>query len=409
MLSFADLSQIPGHAVFFGVLGGLLWGFGPLGKRYSVAGAHPKLKAARSAGTYFVCSLGAIMTPVARLAFIDETERLAVLSDASWRARAPFIVLAGAASGLGGLMGTCALALAKQNASALITMIENGTYAVMASIFIACAFNEHPSTLQFMSAVLVLVGILVMQTDGLGEGSKGSNGEVEGLLCADGDQSIGSSTSSYSKKAVFSPPALTPGMRIDYGKAVSGPLAMTCGKRPRQPYGSAAELPTSGAGQPQTRGAVSSTLMLAVGGGVLWAIGPLGKRWGVDSAPVELRAAFASATSFLFCVGTLLTSAVALCRATSTHPEGFFDPEWAMRVPLVLASGAVSGMGGLVGTYALALVGHEASSVVAILENGVFTVAGACLIAIVFREKPTNRQLCGTMPIVAAVFLAQLG
>lgn len=400
MLSFADLSQIPGHAVFFGVLGGLLWGFGPLGKRYSVAGAHPKLKAARSAGTYFVCSLGAIMTPVARLAFIDETERLAVLSDASWRARAPFIVLSGAASGLGGLMGTCALALASHNASALITMIENGTYAVMASIFIACAFNEHPSNLQFMSAVLVLVGILVMQTDGLGEGNKGSNGEVEGLLCADGDQS---------GKAISSPPALMPGMRIDYGKDASGPVAMIRGKRPRGRYGSAAELPTSAVGQPQTRGAVSSTLMLAVAGGLLWAIGPLGKRWGVDSAPVELRAAFASATSFLFCVGTLLTSAVAVCRATSTHPEGFFDPEWAMRVPLVLASGAVSGMGGLVGTYALALVGHEASSVVAILENGVFTVAGACLIAIVFREKPTNRQLCGTMPIVAAVFLAQLG
>mmetsp|Transcript_120005 Transcript_120005/g.208399 ORF Transcript_120005/g.208399 Transcript_120005/m.208399 type:complete len:401 (+) Transcript_120005:124-1326(+) len=393
-----SLGQIPGHAVFFGVLGGLLWGFGPLGKRYSVAGAHPKLKAARSAGTYFVCSLGAIVTPAVRLAFIEDTERLEVLANASWRSRAPFIVLAGAASGLGGLMGTCALALANTNSTALITMIENGTYAVMASMFIAGAFQEHPAPLQYLSAALVLMGIIVMQADGLGEGSSRSKGtatdspgEVEGLLGDDCDSCAGKEASSHqAKAAIFGPSALTPGMRHECH------------------YGSSAQLIISGGKERKAKGA-SSALAFAVTGGVLWAIGPLGKRWGVDSAPVELRGAYASCTSFLFAFGVLLTSACAVFRATATHPEGFFDPEWAVRVPLVLASGAMSGLGGFVGTYALALVGHEASSVVAILENGVFTVAGALLIAVVFREQPTTRQIWGAMPIVAAVFLAQLG
>merc|ERR1712039_662140 len=67
----------------------------------------------------------------------------------------------------------------------------------------------------------------------------------------------------------------------------------------------------------------------------------------------------------------------------SLGPNAFF------RLFVIVACGIASGLGGVLCTYAFTQAKKDTSALIALTESGVYTVATAVFIAIVFRERPT--------------------
>lgn len=402
-LSLLSLGSSQGHnAIFYAVVGGILWGVAPLAKRYSVDGAPEKLKLARSAATFLVCTLGNLVTPVMQLMLVDHEDRYQVLTSPEWLHRAPLILFVGGTAGLGGLMCTCALALAGQNTSALICMVENGVYAVLAGLLIAGTFREHPSALQWASAVLIVCGILTMNAGG--ESGAGEPSPDEGHCPAVEEGTSGrrllDNDAGKKKQREVVGSLLPETALIKATKTFSSD--MTIDGDLKVLYGS---IHSTGPGSVYLH--ASGALVFAVAGGLLMALGPCAKRWGVDAAPVDMRAAYASCTAICFFTGQVVTAGIAMWCTYTAHPEGIMDTAWRMKLPVIAAASVLGGLGNFIVTYALAAAGNQTSSIVAMVADGVFTVCGALLVAFVFRERPSWRQLSGTIPVIAAILLTQ--
>eukprot|EP00913_Durusdinium_trenchii_P001444 g1337.t1 len=154
--------------------------------------------------------------------------------------------------------------------------------------------------------------------------------------------------------------------------------------------------------------AVLLPLFLAAGGGFLWAFGVLGKRIGVEGATVETQTVRAAITIFVY---TLTTACTPLLDLWHLGAKGWFetwnDPVWSSRVPLVIVCGVISGLGGLLGTIAFAWSAGSDSALVSMIENGMYTMMSAIIIAIYFQEHPKIQAYFGFVLILLGVLLAQ--
>jgi len=87
----------------------------------------------------------------------------------------------------------------------------------------------------------------------------------------------------------------------------------------------------------------------------------------------------------------------------------FSSPIWRARIPGIILCGVISGLGGLVGTIAFAYsAGSNYSGLISMIENGIYTVAGAVLIAVYYAEHPGWASYLGAAFIVVGVVLAQM-
>jgi len=357
-------------AVFYAALSGVFWGFGPLGKRFGVETGTRSHRVALSISTFLVYSIGTMAIPVAGFLTTKEEHRREVFASEEWRSRLPFVVLCGVLSGCGGLMATYALAVAGSATACLISMVENGIYSTGSVALIMIAFGEQPTVLEWLSGAMLLAGILLAEVarwPAAGPGGPGPEAADQRLA---GDQGA-------------------PGAEA---------------------YGCHAEALEKDAGARRCEGFLTSdaaALPCAVLAGVLWSFGPLGKRYGAGGAEEGLRASQASCTFFLYMTGAMGPVVVAALYSLLTgRMQAAVDGAWFLRrAPAVLACGTASGFGGVLGTYAFAIAGRNESGLIAMVENGVYTVVAAMLIAIIYQEQPNSWQWGSAALILGAVLL----
>jgi len=327
-------------ALVYAGVGGVLWGFGPFGKRYGVAAATAENKVAISAVTYLAYAAGTFVFPAGQFLSIPSHKRSAIFSDDEWRSRLPGIVAAGICCGCGGPCATYALALAGRSASCLISMVTNGIYSVIAALLIVHFFNERPGFLQYLSAVLILAGVLMM------EAGKTAAKKDEDSELADERASERSSRTWYGATREWYSRATTTGPSVLY----------------------------------------------AVLAGVLWGAGPLGKRYGAGGAEEGMRAVRSGCTFFVYTVATFVPVSAYFAYRWLAGELGAPDEAWLRRSPLVVLCGMLSGLGGVLATYAFALADPNESALLSMVENGVYTACGALLIGLVYQERLTAMQ-----------------
>mmetsp|Transcript_593 Transcript_593/g.1445 ORF Transcript_593/g.1445 Transcript_593/m.1445 type:complete len:363 (-) Transcript_593:47-1135(-) len=356
-------------ALLYAGIGGVMWGFSPFGKRYGVATATPENRATLSAVTYLTYALGTFMFPAGDFLVTPSTSRERTFTDPDWRKRLPAIVACGFASGCGGLCATYALALAGRNASCLISMVTNGIYSVVAALLIMEVFSEEPSALQWISAVLIFIGVLMMEA-GVDRGVEKKE---------DSHLMEGSGTTEEAPESA----------------QWYGAVQQWCAR----------------ASHAWTENTAFATHLLSVFysvlAGILWAFGPLGKRYGAGGAEEGMRAARSACTFFVYNLATFLP---VLCLVAFTALTGKLsapvERSWLWRAPVVLLCGIIGGLGGVLATYAFALAGENESSLLSMVENGLYTAAGALLIGLTYQERLTNYQLGAAVLMILAVVCA---
>jgi len=340
-----------------------------VGKRYGVAGTRADEKATLSVCTFLAMNIGGYMFVLADFLRVGARKRTAVFEDGEWCRRLPIVIGCGVLSGLGGLAATYALAVASRNASALISVIENGTYSLFAVVLITCVFHERPGVLQIISVVLILTGVCLAESSESKEERK--HPETEPLEGASAPHAT------YSD--------CLPGASVQKADAWS--------------WRSCRCLPCS------------TAVMVAALAGLLWSFGSLGKRFGVGGAPGGLKVARSACTLFLYNSAVLVPGFLAVFgSAASGGLQGTVSRKWCLcTCPVVFNCGLLSGFGSVLATYAFALAAKNESGVLAMVENGVYTALAALLIALLWRERPSRKQLLSALLVLAGVVLAYAG
>lgn len=149
----------------------------------------------------------------------------------------------------------------------------------------------------------------------------------------------------------------------------------------------------------------SNPMFISVLAGCLWAFGPLGKRCGVQGAVDENKAALSTVTAFAMTLMSVVACIVTLLRTTSVGCAKALGPDRCFRSFLMLAGGAVAGLGGMMCTYAFTLSQKNASAAIATVENGIYTVFGALFISLAFRERLTAYQLGSACLVAIGIIL----
>ncbi|CAE8697558.1 unnamed protein product [Polarella glacialis] len=344
-------------AVLAATLGGLLWAFGVLGKRIGVEGASDDSKQIRATITIFLYSLTTTVTPFIDLLRMDRAAVAIPLQDEAWRAQVIFIVMCGLASGLGGVLGTLAFAWAAGANSSLISMVENGCYTLFGAVFISLYFLQNPHISMYVGGALIISGTVVANM-----------GQSCGRTRT--DQTKGDSDSDSASD-------LSESTDEDCSVIVPTRLRKRC-------------------------------VVLAVLAGTCWGLGPLGKKIGVSVAPPGHQHAYTTCTyaAYISC-----TAVVPLCQLLVANrqklAESLGDRGFRWQLVGTAVCGFISGIGGLVSTYAFSRASSDGAAI-AMIENGVYTMCGALMIALVFKERPSVSQLFSATLVLTGILVSGL-
>lgn len=313
--------------------------------------------------------------------------------DPSWNGRIWHITACGAASGLGGILGTLALAWAAGTNSALISMVENGTYTLASAVIICLYFGERPLLMDYLSGALILGSIVVAQISNGGHRPKSSKG----------DDAISSSESSDDAD-VFAGSDFSEHERDCNANVTSDArLKLQDADDVFRPESGSSEAGTSVVAPTRLR---KRSVLLAACAGVLWGFGPLGKKLGVHDSPDGMQHAWTTCTYFIYmCCTALVPLMKVLLSCSKQYQEAFRDCHFLKLLAVTACCGFISGIGGLVSTFAFASA-PQSGAVVSMIENGVYTVFGALLIAIVFRERPTPVQILSAFMVLAGIVIS---
>mmetsp|Transcript_61605 Transcript_61605/g.199478 ORF Transcript_61605/g.199478 Transcript_61605/m.199478 type:complete len:388 (+) Transcript_61605:67-1230(+) len=377
-------------------LGGFLWGFGILGKRLGVQGAQNHEKNIRATYTIFVYTLTTLIAPLIDFASTDRSLIKDTFTDEQWVRRIPVIIVCGLISGLGGVLGTIAFAWSAGVSSALISMVENGMYTISGAVLIALQFREHPSPFQYLSAALIVGGILVAQistgrpkrplkqgSDELDSNSSGSDrSNPDTIGSGESDESRESSSGS---DANAEPVAIAGRNRMDSlsSNASDSSIAPTLLRK--------------------------RAVIFAVLAGTCWGFGPVGKKYGVADAPDEVKHVRTTCTYLVYISATVWVPILKLlCSNRELRSSAIKDRGFQWLLAGTMCCGIVSGLGGLISTLAFAHSGGE-GALVSVIENGVYTVSGALMITVLFKEIPTKRQIASACLVVVGLLVSAAG
>lgn len=341
-------------AVGLATLCGLLWGVGILGRRAGVQGATRNDKVIRATCATCVYTMATMAAPTIEFVTLLFTKRELVsqtFADPVWTGKVPVIMICGLVSGLGGLLGTLGLAWSAGVNSALISMVENGSYTMWSAIFIAIRFKEHPGWHDYGAGALMLAGILLAQSTSHQDHKE----EEEEALPTDAGSSA----------------------------------ALRQGRPPAK----------------DRSGWAVATALLA---GACWGVGELGKKYGVDGAPEGREHAWAACTYFVYMLASPWVPLLRLfLEDAALRGQTLSDGQFRRMMVWTVTCGAASGLGGFFGTLAFAYAAGT-SALISVIENSVFTVSGALLIVGVFQEVPTTMQLASAGLVVAGLIVAEL-
>jgi len=361
------------------VIGGLLWAFGPLGKRVGVEGAVNESKDARAALTIFLYNLTTVIVPAMDMLRIDRDEIAATFNSPIWRARIPGIILCGVISGLGGLLGTIAFAYAAGANSALISMIENGMYTVSGAVLIALYYKEHPGWASYVGAGFIVMGVLLAQKSSgepvktnASNNSSASNGDRDTDEAAEAFEDSDNTDSSSSEEADQA--------SSDAEDSVRAPTRLR-----------------------------KTSVALAAVAGVCWGFGPIGKKYGVNGADKSEEHAWTTCTYFIYITTTVIVPIARLLMLGPSAAKECQDGKFRWYLLGTLVCGVISGCGGLLSTLAFAKAHESEGAIVSMVENGVYTVFGALLIVLAFKERPSIQQGLAALCVLSGILVAGLG
>jgi len=145
----------------------------------------------------------------------------------------------------------------------------------------------------------------------------------------------------------------------------------------------------------------------AVLGGAIWGVGVLGRRLGVADAKVDEDLSIMSAYTFaLYGFGSAIIPVIDYLMLSDTDKEaGLQEKTWWQTVPILIMCAASSSLGGFTACYGLALANRYSSCMVAMVETGVYSVAGAALIVLVLGGHPDPELYASGVIIIAGILL----
>lgn len=381
--------------------GGFLWAFGVLGKRLGVEGATNANRGVRAALTIFVYTLTTAITPLFNVWRLGSEGWHRTWNNPEWSSRLPLLIICGVVSGIGGLLGTIAFAWAAGSSSGLISMIENGTYTMMSAIIIAIYFQEHPKTQAYFGFALIMLGVVLAQK------SSTQRMEVQQEETSDGESSVASAAAAAASVANRSRASSNGSGAIELGERKAERIGMgDCESLER----SDTRMETSSSDCDDsfvapTRFRVQA-VALAVVAGTCWGFGPLGKKIGVHGSTDDQKAEWAACTYFAYMLSTTVVPLLrVICSDATERRESLSDASFRWLLLGTVVCGIISGCGGMLSTFAFAQENEGYSgALISTVENGIYTVFGAVLITVLFKESLSKQQMisaaCVTLAIV---------
>ena len=310
-----------------------------------------------SAITIFVYSLTTVISPSIDLIRMGGDGWSRTWNNPEWNQRLPWIIGCGLVSGAGGLLGTLAFAWSAGSSSALISMIENGVYTTTGALIIAVYFQEHLKPLTYVGIVLILVGVVLAQSSSRGK---------DPPACAD--------TESESESD------LEPMMKRSDSEASDSVIAPTFLRM--------------------------RSVMLAAAAGACWGWGPLGKKIGVHGSSDADKHDWTTCTYFIYMMCTTIVPLGRILTVDSgSRRESLRDRRFRFLLMGTMVCGLISGCGGLISTFAFSLEGYFSGALISTVENGIYTISGAVMVAVLFEEVLSKRQLLGAGAVVLAIIL----
>lgn len=282
--------------------------------------------------------------------------------DSEWKERIPGIMFCGLVSGLGGLLGTLAFAWSAGSSSALLSMIENGAYTVTGALFIALYYQEHPRPQAYAGFALIMLGVLLAQRSSSTKMKDLDKGQENVAFCESESQETYSESSAIDSEAEESLDAPTSKRMWSLGLAV---VAGTC-----------------------------------------WGFGPLGKKMGVHQASEEQKRDWSTCTYFVYIMSTILIPMGRMLCSTAEHRSNALrDRHFRWLLCGTTLCGFLSGCGGLVSTFAFSQEAYFSGALVSTVENGVYTVFGALLITVLFKEHLSWNQCLSALLVLAGILV----
>eukprot|EP00931_Biecheleriopsis_adriatica_P017908 TRINITY_DN12692_c0_g2_i1.p1 TRINITY_DN12692_c0_g2~~TRINITY_DN12692_c0_g2_i1.p1 ORF type:complete len:383 (-),score=53.31 TRINITY_DN12692_c0_g2_i1:69-1217(-) len=369
----AALALLSSPAVLFAILGGLVWGIGPLGRKSGVSDVRGSL-ITYSAVTATVYNVGNILMPAIFFFMVDAEQRQRVVADAKYRSSLPWLMLSATLAASGSCLAAYALGISTRNESCLVNMVECAVYSVLSSILIIWLFGERPSPTDYVAGVLLILGTLAVSAAHIDDD--------------DGEQ----------KRAITEASDDKDGAAPRYGAA-----------EPSQSRPSTSSVHSTMSTTTASRKQSMSAFAVAVASGTLWACGILGKRYSAKMVPKGLEKQGSAITYVIYQTVALPVPALFLCLLSAFGTLSFegIRTWFQMKAPKVYLCGLISGVGGALVIYALTLTA-ESAALISLVADSLYTVSSALIIAVLYGERPNAYQLAGVCIILAAIISVEL-
>eukprot|EP00928_Gymnodinium_smaydae_P036483 TRINITY_DN25496_c0_g1_i1.p1 TRINITY_DN25496_c0_g1~~TRINITY_DN25496_c0_g1_i1.p1 ORF type:complete len:365 (-),score=19.69 TRINITY_DN25496_c0_g1_i1:112-1206(-) len=354
-------------ALSYALLGGALWGIGLLGLRIGVSECKPEQAVSLSALTSLAYFTGVLVVPLTKYFEIDQTVRIGILTDETWKLSLFWLNVGSVLSAFGSLFSVYAMSVACKHTSCLIAVVENGVYSVCSALFMILLSGEKPAPQSYLAGCCIIFGMVALPSR-----EKTSDENQTDLISGvskDGD---------------------------------------SLGEPSTQHYGSTERECSVDHAQDSSMHTLRS-FSCAILAGVLWSFGIVGKRYSASLVPPgnQLEGATVVYAVYLLSGGpihVLLGVFVWIVGSLSLKNM----QQWMQATGFkVFGAGIIAGIGGRLSTYALTLSQAD-GALFSLIIDGTYSLVGALLIACVFGERPTALQSLGAATIIGAVLLADV-
>eukprot|EP00928_Gymnodinium_smaydae_P042422 TRINITY_DN2856_c0_g2_i1.p1 TRINITY_DN2856_c0_g2~~TRINITY_DN2856_c0_g2_i1.p1 ORF type:complete len:389 (+),score=30.93 TRINITY_DN2856_c0_g2_i1:64-1167(+) len=364
------MSSYVNTALIWAALGGCCWGVGPLAKKIGIATVKDKEWLAWSCFTSLTYATGSIVLPLMSVAYVDTASRNMVWHDEKWRGSIPWLIVGAVCSAIAGAVSVYAFTCASPNYNCLVATIESGCYSVISTLFIVLLLGEALTFYVCLAGFFMVVGMVLMHV----------------------------SPTTHTSDAIEMKDSATPSTEAD-----------VAGDKGTENYGSVDSGKRTDASSESHDASNVKAFMFALLAAFLWSIGIVAKRRSALLIPTGYKEAGAAVTYGVYQIAgapvQIMLAGGVWMRSNVAHSDVI---SWLRaRALLVLTLGLVSGIGGVLSTYALTY--KNANGVLLSLTvDGMYVMFGSLLLAAVYLERPSVLQTAGCIVILVGVLVSHI-
>eukprot|EP00928_Gymnodinium_smaydae_P042419 TRINITY_DN2856_c0_g1_i1.p1 TRINITY_DN2856_c0_g1~~TRINITY_DN2856_c0_g1_i1.p1 ORF type:complete len:383 (+),score=35.29 TRINITY_DN2856_c0_g1_i1:51-1151(+) len=363
------MSSFVNMALVWAALGGCCWGVGSLARKIGVATVKDNEWLAWSCLTSLTQATGTIVFPLLSLAYVDGASRDIVWHDGKWSASIPCLIFGATCSAVAGVVSIYAFTCASCNYNCLVATIESGCYSVISTLLIVMVLGEEMTLYTSLAGCFMAVGMVLMYT-----------------------------SPTLDSEAIMTKASALPRSEVDVASDTS-----------TQHYGSVGSGKRTDATLESPNSSNVKAFMFALLAAFLWSIGVVTKRHSALLVPVGYQQAGTAVTYGVYNIAGAPIQIVFVGSVWMSSNVKLSDViSWLRtRGLLVLTLGVVSGIGGVLSTYALTY--KNASGVVLSLTiDGMYVMFGSLLLAAVYLERPSVLQMIGCVVIFVGVLVSHI-